>query len=198
LEVGCGLGLGLGGGLEGGEAVEGLAVLAVAASLEAEDEHEGEKGLAGLFLEGRGEVGGEVWVLDEGFDSGRVAVAEEVEGGGFVGADAVEAPAGGGEVVDEVEFNGVGGLEVVEVGVFEGLEALAGLVVQEDGLDGGTAVADGVAGRAGPALVDSGAGRFRGVGLISGELARRNGHKAILQWQDKVEELPRGGGGIGK
>jgi len=101
--------------------------------------------------EGEGAAGGGV----VGFELfGNVAFAaadfdfEEVE---FEGFGAHEAPAGGGELFEEVEVEGGFGPEVEEVHLTKGAEFVEGFVFEDD-LAGGEAVGDGSGPAAGEAL----------------------------------------------
>jgi hypothetical protein len=52
--------------------------------------------------------------------------------GGFHSPEAVQAPSGGDHLADEVEFDGVGGLEALNVSALEDLEAVLGLIGEDD------------------------------------------------------------------
>jgi hypothetical protein len=64
-----------------------------------------------------------LWPLAEHF---------EVEEGGFDGPDAIEAPAGGDQFVDEIGLDEVAGLELDVPGLLEGLEAVLGFAGEDD------------------------------------------------------------------
>ncbi|HXN46999.1 MAG TPA: hypothetical protein VN893_10195 [Bryobacteraceae bacterium] len=66
------------------------------------------------------------------FDRGFAAADFDFEEGGLHGRDAVEAPAGGDELFDQVGFVGIGGFEVGHEEVAEGDEVLFGFVSEED------------------------------------------------------------------
>lgn len=61
------------------------------------------------------------------------------------GADAVQAPAGGGHGYHQIAFNAARGLKVIDVGVEQTLVILGGFGREHDGL-GAESVADAVAG----------------------------------------------------
>ena len=84
------------------------------------------------------------------------------EHAGFDRADAAEAPAGDGEGLNELGFDGVGGVIAVEVGVEEGLEVLFGFGGEGREV-GGESVAEGVLGGFGFAFGGFGAVRFGSV-----------------------------------
>ncbi len=119
--------------------------------------------LVGAVVEDAGQFG---FVVDFGELAGDDGVLEHqflfVEFG-FDGYQPVEAPAGGGQGLDEAGFDGVGGLEAVHVGVAEALEGSAILVGEDDYL-GVESVLDGVGGGAGFALWGYGSFGFGSVG----------------------------------
>ena len=84
------------------------------------------------------------------------------EHAGFDDADAAEAPADGGEGLDELGFDGVGGVVAIEVGVEEDLEVVVGFG-GKGGVGGGESVAEGVLGGFGSAFGGDGAMRFGSV-----------------------------------
>jgi Methyltransferase domain len=124
-----------------------------------------------------------------GFDI-LVALHFEIEEGGFEGDGAVEAPAGGGELVDEVDVEAGFGPELEDVGFAEGAELAHGLVA-EDGAAGGEAVGEGGGLAAGEAFGGDGSAGAGSVGARGGDAARRR-----HSWnQGKAE---RGGGAGGQ
>ena len=86
---------------------------------------------------------------------------------GFEGGDAVEAPGGGGEGVDELFFESAEGLEVGEEALEVELE-LGGVLGGQEGGTAGEAMAEGVEGRAEFAGVGAGAGGELGVEAVGG------------------------------
>ncbi len=121
-------------------------------------EAEGGEGAVGVDdVEGHGWMSRDQW-------AGCGGAGEEL---GFEERDAVEAPGGVGELVDELGLGGGGGVvlgeELLEV-VLVGGEILGG----EDGGAAGEAVLEGVEGRAVFAGVGAGAGGVLGVGAVDG------------------------------
>jgi hypothetical protein len=133
---------------------------------------------AGSVIEGA--VGeGVADVRAAGFELLEVGFAADdfdFEEGGLVGPDAVEAPAGGDELFDEVGFVGIAGLEVEQVHVAEGEEVVLGLVVEEDAT-GGESMGDAGGVGAGAALGGDGTAGFGaiGAGRIDASLGRHVG-----------------------
>lgn len=95
--------------------------------------------------------------------------------------DAVFAPAGGGEVFDEVPFDEVGGLVVVDVGLAAELE-FGFVFAGEADVEGAEAMFEGVEAGAGFAFEGCGAGAFFGIGAVGGELAPGEGFFAGWGW----------------
>jgi hypothetical protein len=160
---------------EGAEEVqlfEGLGIGAVDGSFIAIQEVEARA--VGKALERAGDtIVGFGYAMDVGekaidvIDAGQNFVGEE---GGFDVGEAAQAPAGGGHVFDQLDFDGTGGDEFVEIGVEEALE-VGGRFVGEDYGDGregggadGESVAKGVLGGTSAAGGGRGAVGFGAVG----------------------------------
>jgi hypothetical protein len=118
-------------------------------------------GVAGELPKGAGGALAFVGEFVAGEDLAEHLVVEE---GGFDGGVAAEAPLGGDDGFDEVEFDGVGGLEAEEAAVAEGVEDLGILVIEEEVLVGAEAVGGVVAG--GDGLTSGGDGAI-GLGSVA-------------------------------
>jgi hypothetical protein len=92
---------------------------------------------AGFVAEGAEGEGEFEFLPDAGFLAGDFGIVEV----DFEGPEAVQAPAGGGEQVDECELEGGFGLEFGEVEFAKGTEFVRRLV-REDDLAGGEAVGE--------------------------------------------------------
>jgi len=166
---------------EVGGAVEGVVLVLAALGLDLTKLGEGVFELAGEALAVDSEIGEGVDVFAEGESHGEGGFGLGVTGGdaGFVfgdaereevgleGGDAIEAPGGVGERLNQLLFEGAGGLEVIEEAV--GVALVSGVVLcgQNDGV-AGEAMAEGVQLRALFAGVGAGAGGFLGIGLVDG------------------------------
>jgi hypothetical protein len=153
-------------------------ILAVEAGLVAVEERERGIG-AGEGFEGERET---VDILEVGEDAVDAALVEDdlvFEQGGFDGGVADDAPVGGGELADEVEFGFAFGLEVGEVVVEFGFVLFGGLVREDDG-SGGESVLEGIERGGGFAGVGFGAGGFAGVGAGGAGFAVGGWHRGLL------------------
>ena len=134
---------------------------------------------AGFVVEGaEGEGVADVYAagFELVFDVGFAAADFDLEEGGLVGPDAVEAPAGGDELFHQVGFEGIAGLELDEVEVAEGAEVVLGLIFEEDAA-GGESMGDAGGVGAGAALGGDGTAGFGaiGAGRIDASLGRHGG-----------------------
>jgi len=137
------------------QALEGAAIDQVEAGFVAMDEVE----TAGIVGQG-GEGGGETF----GIRGGGMEVVFEflIEGGGFDGPEAAQAPDGGDHFLDQRLSGEVGGGEAAEEILVEFAEGVGGLVGEEDAV-GQDAVAEGI--EAGAALALGGFGAA-GAGAV--------------------------------
>jgi hypothetical protein len=135
---------------------EGAAIDEVEAGFVAMDEVE----TAGIVGQG-GEGGGEAF----GLRGGGMEVVFEflIEGGGFDGPEAAQAPDGGDHFLDQSLSGEIGGGEAAEEILVEFAESVGGLVGEEDAV-GQNAVAEGI--EAGAALALGGFGAA-GAGAVS-------------------------------
>ena len=136
--------------MEPEQILERARVGAFEAGLDAMEEAEGTAGEAvKSFGEGLG--GGQGFVLDAVFDGLSALLLDVGDGVGqelrLDEGEAIEAPFGGDDFVDEVEFDGAGGLELLDVGIEEALKIGGVFGGQDDGL-AGEAVAERVLRRA--------------------------------------------------
>ncbi len=138
------------------------------------------------FIAGEGEEDGglyDVVAEDEGEATAVVevrvfllhALAEgveaELEEAGLNGADAGETPGGDGELLDEEGLGRGGGPMFVDEGLEEGL--VGGPVFDvDDGVLGGEAVAESVAGDSGASFGSIGTGAQQGVAAVGLDLAK--------------------------
>jgi hypothetical protein len=121
---------------------------------------------AGVVAEGAEGDGGADLVVDDVvilFDLRLLVGHFEVDEGGLDGPDAIEAPAGVDQLVDEVEVVAVFGLVLGEVAVAQAGEVLFGLAGEDD-FARSEAVSEGVHGGAGAAFRGDGALREGAVG----------------------------------
>ncbi len=105
-------------------------------------------GVVAEGFEGEGGASGFVNEFELLIDTGALPGRFEIEEGGFEGPDALEAPAGDDDLVDQVGLELVGRDELVDVGLAEAFESLSGFVLEDDDA-GAESVGDGVAGRPG-------------------------------------------------
>jgi len=138
-------------------------------------------------LVGEGGLGLVAADLEDGADFGLLANHLIVHEGGLEGDDAVEAPAGDDQLIDEVEAGAGLGLVIGEVFFAEGGELLLGLVGEGD-LFGGESVGEAGGAGAGASLGGDGSAGFGAVGArgilrfwvdMGGSLRRRCGHLVL-------------------
>ena len=92
------------------------------------------------FVEERAEGEGRADFVAAGLELllnfGFAAADFDFEEGGLERPNAVQAPAGGDQLLDEVGFEGTTGLKVEQAELAEGAEVLLGLVLEEDAAGG--------------------------------------------------------------
>ena len=144
-----------------------------------------------------GDGGADVWAqaLVLLVDLGLLADNLELHEGVLEGDDAVEAPAGGDQVIDEVEAGAGLGLVLVEVFFAQGVELLLGFAFEED-LVGGESVGEAGGAGAGEAVGGDGSAGFGAVGA-GGLDAFLGGHGGSFRRRACGEGNAGGGEGLG-